>query len=145
MISNASRLFGLQKACKKATHKAAAISSYNEVDKFRDRSEERTASGNQDTTYGVLDDLKTAQEHYKRRLEIAKEMGDRYGEGNACGNLGNVLYRLGDFKTARDYHEHHLTVAKELGDRYREGNVYGDLGNAYYTVAHKGQRFYLKM
>ena len=114
MISNASHLFGLQKACKKATHTAAAISSYNKVDKFRDRSEERTASGNQG-----MDDLKTAQEHYKRRLEIAKEMGDRYGEGNACGNLGNVLYRLGDFKTARDYHEHHLTVAKELGDRYR--------------------------
>ena len=71
-----------------------------------------------------LGDFKTAIDYHKRRLKIAKDLGDRSGERTACDNLGNAYYSLGDFKTALDYRKRTLKIAKELGDRSWEAIAY---------------------
>ena len=39
-------------------------------------------------------------EDLKKRLSVAKEVGDRAGKGRAYGNLGNTYYSLGRFQEA---------------------------------------------
>ena len=72
-----------------------------------------------------------AIKNHKKRLKIAKKIGDRAGEGRAYGYLGNANQSLGDYQKAVEYHEKHLKIAKEIGDRGGEGGAYGNLGIAY--------------
>ncbi|CAH3166328.1 unnamed protein product, partial [Pocillopora meandrina] len=73
-------------------------------------------------------------DYHKRRLEIAKEVGDKDGEGASYGNLGSAYHCLGQFKTAINYHNRHLEISKEVGDKAGEGASYGNLGSAYHGL-----------
>ena len=70
----------------------------------------------------------------KKRLSIAKKVGDRAGEGSAYGNLGSTYYSLGKLQEAIEYHNQHLSIAKEVGDRAGEGIAYGNLGSDYHSL-----------
>ena len=73
-------------------------------------------------------------EHLKKKLSIAKEMGDKVGEGVAYCNLGKAYRNLGMFHEAIENHNKHLSITKEESDRAGEGVAYCNLGKAYHNL-----------
>ena len=84
--------------------------------------------------YHHLDDFNQAINYDKRKLSIAKELGDRAGERRAYHDLNSAYYQLHDFNQAIEYSKQYLSTAKELGDRADERHAYRDLGSAYYQL-----------
>ncbi|XP_022808157.1 tetratricopeptide repeat protein 28-like [Stylophora pistillata] len=102
----------------------------------KDEAGKGQANENVGNTYDNSGDFCKAIEYHKRRLQIAKEVGDKAGEGQAYGNLGIVYRWLGHFHEAIQYHERHLQIAKEVRDKTGEGQAYRDLGIVYRELGH---------
>ena len=57
----------------------------------------------------------------RKRLAIAKDIGDREREGDTLNNIGLVYWSLGRYEQALDYYQKALVISKEIGDRKGEG------------------------
>lgn len=89
----------------------------------------------------IMDGIKlertfTYLKHYRRSLQIAKQLGDKALEAQACYSLGNTYTLLRDYEKAIEYHLRHLEIARELEDRVGEGRACWSLGNAHKALGH---------
>ena len=69
--------------------------------------------------------------HFRKTLQIAKQLADKALEAQACYSLGNTYTLLKDYEKAIEFHMKHLKIAQELEDRVGEGRACWSLGNAH--------------
>ncbi|WAR30581.1 GPSM2-like protein, partial [Mya arenaria] len=90
---------------------------------FGDKAAERRAYSNLGNAHIFLGEFEVAAEHYRKTLQIAKQLCDKALEAQACYSLGNTYTLLKDYEKAIEYHMKHLKIAQELEDRVGEGRA----------------------
>jgi len=70
-----------------------------------------------------------AAECYRRKEELARQIGDRYEQERALGNLGLLALARGEPEAAREAFEGVLALARSLNQRDAEQVALGNLGN----------------
>ena len=79
--------------------------------------------------YQSLCEYGKAEEHQKKALVIAEEIGFKRGEAACYGNLGAIYQSLGEYREAEEYQRKALSITKEIGNKNGEALCYGHLGN----------------
>lgn len=73
----------------------------------------------------------SAEELFKRALEIDKAIGRKEGEAGGYGNLANLYAERGDSARAKQMYEKSLDIHEALGRKDGVARQYGNLGNIY--------------
>jgi tetratricopeptide (TPR) repeat protein len=92
------------------------------------------ALGDLGLVYADRSELEKAEEHYKKALEIDREIGDRLGEAKDLDNLGTVYGQRGgpgDLAKAQEHFKQALETHREISDRRGEAAALGNLGIVY--------------
>ncbi|MFQ5857823.1 MAG: tetratricopeptide repeat protein [Anaerolineae bacterium] len=72
--------------------------------------------------------------HYRRALQIVRELGGRRAEGMYLGNIAFALWHVGEYASALDYAEQALDIARKVGDRNEEARAHINAGRALYHL-----------
>ncbi|MFO7618628.1 MAG: tetratricopeptide repeat protein, partial [Thermoplasmata archaeon] len=71
--------------------------------------------GNIGNIYYNLGDFKRAEEKFKLKLQMAKELGDKRAISISLGSLGNVYKQYGDYPSAEEAYSNAIEIAEEMG------------------------------
>jgi tetratricopeptide (TPR) repeat protein len=78
--------------------------------------------------FEIRDNVKSADNCYRKSLEIYQEIGDKNGEANTLKAIGDVLQFLKRSDEALSRYEQALSFYREIGARLGEANVLQELG-----------------
>jgi tetratricopeptide (TPR) repeat protein len=78
--------------------------------------------------FEIRDNVKSADNCYRKSLEIYQEIGDKNGEANTLKAIGDVLQFLKRSDEALSRYEQALSFYREVGARLGEANVLQELG-----------------
>jgi len=97
-----------------------------------DRRAESQRLGDLALAHSDLNEVELTLEYAKRRLTLAREIGDRHGEINALARLG-MLYgvSLRQNEQAIRFYEQQLSVAREIGATVGEFNALRSIGETH--------------
>ncbi len=83
---------------------------------------------------------RVAMDHFRRSLELKRQLGDRFGEAFTLDRMGESYRQLGDLQQSREHFSQALTLRRLVGDRKGEvltlaglarlGDRQGDLSDA---------------
>ncbi|MCK4762034.1 MAG: tetratricopeptide repeat protein, partial [Candidatus Aminicenantes bacterium] len=82
----------------------------------------------------MLDDLKSAGQHYRECLNIFRDIQDRAGEVNTLQSLGEMHKNLSEHEKAREYYEQGLEISRYLNAPLGEANTLQSLGHMHWML-----------
>jgi tetratricopeptide (TPR) repeat protein len=89
--------------------------------------------GNLGNVYLEREDFASADEHYRKALEIAEQLGLLESMATQHGNLGVVFHARGDLDNAKEQYSMAIAIAERLDSRALMeslGSLLDDLGRA---------------
>ncbi len=85
--------------------------------------------------FEIRDNVKSADNCYRKSLEIYQEIGDKNGEANTLQAIGDVLQFLKRSDEALSRYEQALSFYREIGDRLMDNNSKFVVGNLFLLLA----------
>ena len=77
------------------------------------------------------EDLRKAEEKYRKSLAMFKKLGHRQGESEVLNDLGILYFDQREYDQAVEHHERSLEIKRKIGWSWGEGNTLANLGNLY--------------
>jgi len=75
--------------------------------------------------------LEKALQHYRKALNIHREIGNKEGEASDLGNMGNVYRAQNKLKEALQHYRKALNIHRKIGDKIGEASDLGNMGVVY--------------
>jgi len=75
--------------------------------------------------------LEKALQHYRKALNINREIGNKEGEASNLGNMGNVYRAQNKLKEALQHYQKALNIHRKIGDKRGEASGLGNMGVVY--------------
>lgn len=101
------------------------------IGKLSDPALDEANTGRLGNAYHFMGQVERATKHYRRALDLARQMNNRQAESTRLGHLGIAYVDQGRFAEAIEYYQQALAIAEEIGDKRGIGRHLGNLGVAY--------------